>query len=246
MRRWFLSYHSPDQALAERLKAALRARDPEAAYSSRPRTCGPAGTGRQQLAAEIAEAAAFILLVGEKGLGPWQVLEYDEALDKRVKSPDFPIVLMLLEGNRRPACRSCASCIGSSPPIRRPRRRWRKLVEAAPAAASATRRVVALHLALSRARRDDGGGQRLLLRPGARDSRGAGALADGADRLPVLLGNSGVGKSSLAQAGVLAALEAPSLARDQVRGCGHQQPGRMRFATAAAGAFSRSGPAPSR
>jgi hypothetical protein len=33
------------------------------------------------------------------------------------------------------------------------------------------------------------------------------ALAAAADRLPVLLGNSGVGKSSLAQAGVLAALK---------------------------------------
>ena len=33
------------------------------------------------------------------------------------------------------------------------------------------------------------------------------ALAGAADRLPVLLGNSGVGKSSLAQAGVLAALK---------------------------------------
>src|SRR5262249_28406095 len=36
------------------------------------------------------------------------------------------------------------------------------------------------------------------------------ALAAGADRLPVLLGNSGVGKSSLAQAGVLAALKRPA------------------------------------
>ena len=38
------------------------------------------------------------------------------------------------------------------------------------------------------------------------------ALAATPDRLPVLLGNSGVGKSSLAQAGVLAALDAPGLA----------------------------------
>jgi hypothetical protein len=33
------------------------------------------------------------------------------------------------------------------------------------------------------------------------------ALADAPDRLPLLIGNSGVGKSSLAQAGVLAALK---------------------------------------
>ena len=43
-----------------------------------------------------------MLLVGEKGLGPWQVLEYYEALDRRVKSPDFPVVLVLLEGQPAP------------------------------------------------------------------------------------------------------------------------------------------------
>jgi hypothetical protein len=30
MRRWFLSYHSPDQALAERLKAAIERKDDSA------------------------------------------------------------------------------------------------------------------------------------------------------------------------------------------------------------------------
>ena len=39
------------------------------------------------------QADAFILLVGESGVGDWQVLEYDEALDKRVKFPDFPVIL---------------------------------------------------------------------------------------------------------------------------------------------------------
>jgi hypothetical protein len=34
-----------------------------------------------QLAQEIDDATAFILLVGERGLGSWQVPEYDEALD---------------------------------------------------------------------------------------------------------------------------------------------------------------------
>jgi hypothetical protein len=41
------------------------------------------GSWSAQLAQEIAEANAFILLVGEQGVGDWQVLEYDEALDKR-------------------------------------------------------------------------------------------------------------------------------------------------------------------
>ena len=37
------------------------------------------------IAREIAEATAFILLVGEKGISPWQAMEYYEALDRRVK-----------------------------------------------------------------------------------------------------------------------------------------------------------------
>jgi hypothetical protein len=29
MRRWFLSYHTPDEALAERLKAVIERKDPD-------------------------------------------------------------------------------------------------------------------------------------------------------------------------------------------------------------------------
>src|SRR5262249_13960289 len=54
------------------------------------------------LAEEIAQADAFILLVGEKGVGHWQELEYDEAFEKRVKFADFPIILVLLEGQTAP------------------------------------------------------------------------------------------------------------------------------------------------
>ena len=68
------------------------------------------------------------------------------------------------------------------------------------------------------------------------------ALAATPDKLPVLLGNSGVGKSSLAQAGVLAALMRqawPETAEAPARG-------RRCSTTAAAGASSRSSRAPSR
>ena len=40
--------------------------------------------------------------MGERGLGNWQVLEYDEALDRQVKSADFPVILVLLEGQTAP------------------------------------------------------------------------------------------------------------------------------------------------
>jgi len=102
MRRWFLSYHSPDQALAERLKAALERKDTSSHVFFAPSSLRAGGFWSKALAEEIAQADAFILLVGERGVGDWQVLEYDEALDKRIKSPDFPVVLVLLEGQTAP------------------------------------------------------------------------------------------------------------------------------------------------
>src|SRR5262245_40220072 len=102
MRRWFLSYHSPDQALAERLKAAIEQHDADARVFFAPARLRAGGIWSAQLAAAIGEATAFVLLVGTSGIGPWQVLEYDEALEKGVAAPDFPLVLMLLEGQAAP------------------------------------------------------------------------------------------------------------------------------------------------
>jgi hypothetical protein len=69
MRRWFLSYHSPDQALAERLKAALEQKDAGAQVFFAPSSLRAGGFWSQALAEEILQADAFILLVGEKGVG---------------------------------------------------------------------------------------------------------------------------------------------------------------------------------
>src|SRR5215470_6486955 len=102
MGRWFLSYHSPDGALAERLKTAIERRDATASIFFAPTNLRAGGFWSAQLAQELAEATAFILLVGERGVGDWQLLEYAEALDRRVKSPDFPVILVLLEGQTAP------------------------------------------------------------------------------------------------------------------------------------------------
>ena len=87
MRRWFLSYHSPDQALAERLKAAIERKDSSTRVFFAPTHLRAGGSWSAQLAQEIADANAFILLVGEAGVGQWQVPEYDEALVKDLKLP---------------------------------------------------------------------------------------------------------------------------------------------------------------
>ena len=102
MRRWFLSFNSQDVGLATEFKTALSLRDSRAHIFFAPQGLRAGRYWQPTLAEEIAQATAFILLVGEKGLGSWQVLEYYEALDKRVRTPDFPIVIIMLEGQKAP------------------------------------------------------------------------------------------------------------------------------------------------
>ena len=91
------------QENAARLKAAIERKDPASRVFFAPSNLRAGGSWTAQLAEEIAEANAFILLVGEAGVGKWQVPEYDEALDRWVKSErTFPLVVVLLEGQTAP------------------------------------------------------------------------------------------------------------------------------------------------
>jgi hypothetical protein len=91
MRRWFLSYNSQDLGLMQSLEGSLRRKDPEAHVYFAPKSVKAGTFWLPSLANEIAEATVFVLLVGEKGVGPWQVLEYNEALARRAKEPAFPL-----------------------------------------------------------------------------------------------------------------------------------------------------------
>src|SRR5947207_15973457 len=96
MRRWFLSYNSHDLALMQAFESALRRKDADARFFYAPKSLRAGGFWLPELAQEIAEATAFILLVGEKGIGPWQAMEDCEALDRRGKQLDFPGVPLLV------------------------------------------------------------------------------------------------------------------------------------------------------
>jgi hypothetical protein len=101
--RWFLSYNSADQALAERLKAAIERKDPASSVFFAPPSLRAGGAWTAQLAEQIAEATGFILLIGGAGVSKWQVPEYDEALDRWVKAGrEYPLVVVLLEGQTAP------------------------------------------------------------------------------------------------------------------------------------------------
>jgi formylglycine-generating enzyme required for sulfatase activity len=210
MPQWFLSYHSPDQALAERLKTAIERKDPSSRVFFAPTHLRAGRSWSGQLADEIAQADAFILLIGERGIGDWQELEYDEALDKwttwRSKSPDFPLIVVLLEGQTAPGLQFL--------------RRMHWIVTPDPASEKDVGRIF-------EAVAGDGNDLSELWRH-TLPYRGLEAMEEkdsdyffgrkqetvevlnalaAPDRLPVLIGNSGVGKSSLAKAGALAALK---------------------------------------
>ena len=97
-----------------------------------PKSLRVGGFWLPELAREIAEATAFILLVGEKGIGPWQAMEYYEALDRRVKQPDFPVVLLLLDGQLGAgAAVPAATALGDSPQTPHPRSSSPSIMDAA-------------------------------------------------------------------------------------------------------------------
>ena len=207
MRRWFLSYHSPDQALAQRLKATLERKDTDAHVFFAPSSLRAGGFWSRALAEGIARADAFILLVGERGVGDWQVLEYDEALDKRVKSPDFPVILVLLEGQTAPGLPFLRRLHWIVTPDPSSEKDVARLFDAV--AGSGTRlgelwRYTSPYRGLAAMEEKDSD---YFFGREQETVDVLSALAAAAGRLPVLLGNSGVGKSSLAQAGMLAALK---------------------------------------
>jgi formylglycine-generating enzyme required for sulfatase activity len=204
---WFLSYHSLDEALAKRLKEAIERKDPASRVFFAPSNLRAGGAWTTQLSDQIGEADAFILLVGESGVGKWQTLEYYQALDRwRKAEPPFPLIVVLLERETAPRLPFVQQL------------HW--IVTADPASEKDVARIFD-----AQAGRDP----RLTeLWRFTTPYRGLEAMEDSDSdfffgrtretletldalaapgRLAVLIGNSGTGKSSLAQAGVVASLK---------------------------------------
>jgi TIR domain len=208
MPRWFLSYHSPDQGLAEQLKAAIERKDPQSRVFFAPTHLRAGGSWSAQLAQELAGATAFILLIGQAGIGKWQVPEYDEALDRWVKSDrKFPLIVVLLEGQTAPGLaflRQLHWIVTPDPTSEKDIARIFDAVSGSGTNPGELWRYTSPYRGLESMEEKDSdyffGRQRETVEV-------LSALAGAPDRLPILIGNSGVGKSSLAQAGVLAALK---------------------------------------
>ena len=55
-----------------------------------------------KLADEIAAAEAFLLLIGPRGIGPWQKVEYFTAFDRHVNEKAFALVPVIAAGAQAP------------------------------------------------------------------------------------------------------------------------------------------------
>jgi formylglycine-generating enzyme required for sulfatase activity len=207
MPSWFLSYHSPDQALADRLKSAIECKDAATRVFFAPTNLRAGGSWSAQLAQEIAEADAFIFLVGAAGVGSWQVPEYDEALDRWVKSArTFPLIVILLEGQKAPGLpflRQLHWLVSADPTSDKDLGRLFDAASGHGGPLDELWRFTSPYRGLEAMEEKDSD---YFFGRSRETVEILDALAT-PDRLPVLIGNSGVGKSSLAQAGVLAALK---------------------------------------
>jgi formylglycine-generating enzyme required for sulfatase activity len=206
MQHWFLSYNSQDLGLMESLAAGLRRKDPDAGVFFAPRSLRAGGLWLPELARGIAEATAFVLLVGEKGIGPWQAMEYYEALDRRVTQHDFPVVLVLLDGQPAPGLpflRQLHWVITTDPASDKSLAQLMDATAGGGAPPEELWRYTAPYRGLQAMTEPDAD---FFFGRVRETVEAIGALATAPDKLAILLGNSGVGKSSLAQAGVVAAL----------------------------------------
>jgi hypothetical protein len=87
----FLSYHTPDRETALALKQALEQRDPGIKMFVDQSGLRAGAFWLPKLGDAIRESDAFVMLVGNR-LGDWQKLEYYEALDRKAKQQHFAII----------------------------------------------------------------------------------------------------------------------------------------------------------
>jgi hypothetical protein len=86
--RVFLSYHTPDRAIALGLKSAIEAALPGTDVYVDQTHLRYGHLWQPSLFDAIAKAQAFLILVSNR-IGDWQRLEYYEALDRKVKDDAF-------------------------------------------------------------------------------------------------------------------------------------------------------------
>jgi hypothetical protein len=205
--RVFLSFNSRDTALAELVRAGLFRIEPTAQVFFSPVSLG-AGFWLPKLAEGIAEAQSFLLLIGPNGIGPYQEVEYFRAFDRHLKDKSFALVPAIVAGAAAPGLPFLRDLNWVEAPVVTEDKVLHRLLAAlkGETVASATPlwKLVNPYRgleAMNEANADYFYGRNL------ETAAALNALASKPGRCPILIGASGVGKSSVAQAGVLSALK---------------------------------------
>jgi formylglycine-generating enzyme required for sulfatase activity len=208
--RIFLSYHTPDRAIALGLKGAIEATLPGADVFVDQTHLRHGHLWQPNLFDAIAKTQAFLILVSH-GVGDWQMFEYYQALDRKVKDDAFVLLPVIIADRTKGAAANLPGLTqlhwieSTEPTAPDP---LAKIVAALQARDVATppepwrainpyRGLVALEeqdadFFFGRERETGDILDRIIAAPG---------------RLIALVGNSGVGKSSLVQAGAIGSLK---------------------------------------
>ena len=206
--RIFLSYHTPDAPRAEALKAAIEAKEPsiDVFVATQNNRCG--ANWQPQLASAIAGADAFLILIGQT-IGRWQLPEYYVAHDRFVLEPSFPLIPVLI-AERAPSLPflSTIHWLQTSDPASEPS--LAKIIAALKGevarAPGELWRSVNPYRGLESLKEQDAD---LFFGREVETQAVLALLAQPEiteNRIATLVGNSGVGKSSIVEAGVFAAL----------------------------------------
>jgi energy-coupling factor transporter ATP-binding protein EcfA2 len=208
--RVFLSYSTPDLQTAKALKQAIEASDAGIHVFFAPYNLKIGAFWVPALGEAIAEADAFLILLG-KQIGDWQKLEYYEAVDRKAKEQQanrsFPLVpIKISERTPNLPFLSQFNWIETlEPSALDPLSKILSGLKGAEIdAVAAPWRSVNPYRGLEALQEEDA---EFFFGRDAETEAVLNTIAVKKGRLIALIGNSGVGKSSLAQAGVVGSLK---------------------------------------
>jgi tetratricopeptide (TPR) repeat protein len=205
--RVFVSHSTGDHEKAGAVEAALRARLPGHEWFIAPRNVGGGAWWVPKLAAEIADSDAVLFLAGQK-VGPWQQLEYYEALRLSRERAGRPRLIPVVIAEQAPGLPFFAQLhhIFAADPTERETLGAieRALEDTLPADATPPWRRFQPYKGLPALEEADAA---FFFGRNAETATILDRMAHHPDRIVTLIGDSGVGKSSLARAGVLARLK---------------------------------------
>jgi hypothetical protein len=96
-----ISFNVDDVHLAEALRASLFMLEPNHQFVLSPASYG-AVLFRENIAAGVTEADAFLLLIGPQGISSWQEIEFGIAVERNKQDRYFPLVAVLAAHSQVP------------------------------------------------------------------------------------------------------------------------------------------------